>query len=177
MLLHDIKPDVVLTGTSTPTPDSVDAFEQSIVYASRTAGIRCVAVLDFWAHYVERFSIVDPKTHEVLKRFAFPPDAIGVMGERARDKMLSLGFPPELLHVTGNPEFNITYEQAGHVNLNANLEYPVSMVIPWGIMKRHTFVQSFHCSQRLQRIPIHTSTLSYAATPVQAKGTSPKLKR
>lgn len=55
-------------------------------------------VLDFWNNYWQRFS-------NQAKDFAYLPDVICVMDERAREDMLREGFPEERLVVTGNPHF------------------------------------------------------------------------
>jgi len=115
-LIERFEPQVVLTGTSAPLKDSPNALEQNMVAAARSLGLRSVAVLDFWANYLERFSQVEIDTvaggFRVIRPFAFLPDAICVMDEIAKAKMVGLGFPEDLLYVTGNPEFNVTFADA-----------------------------------------------------------------
>jgi UDP-N-acetylglucosamine 2-epimerase len=72
-----------------------------LIGAARERGVRSVSVLDFWGHYKERFRLAQ---REVL------PDAIAIMDERARREMLSQGFSPEILHVTGQPAFDVLDE-------------------------------------------------------------------
>jgi hypothetical protein len=84
----------VLAGTS----HNARNCEHLFIHAARRLGIPTIAVLDFWSNYRERF----PVTGDL----ACLPDAIAIMDERAREQMSSAGFPPERLHVTGQPAFD-----------------------------------------------------------------------
>ena len=100
-LLKIEKPSLVLTGTACQTPKKKDVLEQTVTLAAKNLGIKSLAVLDFWAEYIERFS--DFFTDE---RFKFLPDKIAVMDNIAVEEMLSKGFGKEKLIVTGNPYFS-----------------------------------------------------------------------
>jgi len=122
-ILKIIKPEVILTGTSAPTPDSKYSFEQSLIQVSNKLNIHCVSVLDFWSNYMSRFSLVNNQNQEIIKKLHFIPNVICVMDELAKNEMIKLNFPESLIHVTGNPEFNYTYEQAKKINVHSNKIY------------------------------------------------------
>lgn len=83
-----------LSGTS--VGDSVDRIALPLV---KRSGAAAISVLDFWNNYWQRFS-------GKSKDFAFLPDSICVMDEIARSEMISEGFDPARLVVTGNPHFD-----------------------------------------------------------------------
>ncbi|MDA0746024.1 MAG: hypothetical protein O2954_05855 [bacterium] len=72
--------------------------ELNIIREAKSLDIRTVSVLDFWAHYRERFTT--PEGVFVL------PNAIAVMDEKAKEDMVAAEFPAECLHVTGQPAFD-----------------------------------------------------------------------
>ncbi|MDE2001764.1 MAG: CDP-glycerol glycerophosphotransferase family protein [Patescibacteria group bacterium] len=88
------RPDILVSGTSAQT-----AFEKKLIPPLRNAGVKTIAVLDFWAHYRERFS--SPR-----KPLAYMPDVICVPDVRARREMIADGFPSSRLAITGNPYFD-----------------------------------------------------------------------
>lgn len=77
-------PDVLLAGTS-----GGQTIDKAL---SRELSVSSVYVMDFWSNYATRFADL--------------PSAICVVDERMRDEMKSEGFPPSILHVTGNPHFD-----------------------------------------------------------------------
>lgn len=79
---------------------SVNALQHELhlVDAARAAGIRSVAVVDFWANYRARFT--GPDGRLVL------PDAIAVMDEVARSEAVAAGLGAERVVVTGQPAFD-----------------------------------------------------------------------
>lgn len=83
-------PTHVLAATSV----SPQMHELRRIRAARTRGIRTVSVLDHWINYRQRF---------VLEGELVLPDVIAVMDEQARNAMLSLGFPSDVVVVTGSP--------------------------------------------------------------------------
>src|SRR5918911_445050 len=86
--------DKILLGTSV----SAEKFELEIIRQARAVRVPTISVLDFWTNYRERFTAADGEL--VL------PGAIAVMDERAREQMIALGFPAEILRVTGQPAFD-----------------------------------------------------------------------
>lgn len=100
-ILEREKPNLVLTGTACQDPKNRNILEQTITLAARGLGIKSLAVLDFWAEYVERFSGLSP-----AERLDFLPDKIAVMDNIAVEEMLSMGFKKGELVITGNPYFD-----------------------------------------------------------------------
>ena len=91
-LLRSRRSSLFLCGTSL---NGVD-LEKQFVLAARHEGIPSLAVLDFWSNYVPRFC-------DGNGELVFLPDRIAVMDEITRDEMISEGFNPKLLEVTGQP--------------------------------------------------------------------------
>jgi len=107
-LIEEESPDLVLTGTAIQDREGEDVIDQTITSAARNLGIKTLAVLDFWAEYLERFS--DIFTNEIFK---FLPDKIAVVDNIAKEEMVAKGFPRERLVITGNPYFEGLREEAG----------------------------------------------------------------
>ena len=101
-LLENESPDLVLTGTSNQN-GAKDVIEQTIALASKEKQIPCLAVLDVWMIYWQRFSDIYTKDN---KKFQFLPDKIAIMDRYAKKAMLEEGFPKENLVITGNPHFD-----------------------------------------------------------------------
>jgi len=91
------KPDLVLTGTSTPDT----AIEKKLIMASMKNNIPSLAVLDFWGIYWQRFSDVNK-----CIKFCYLPTRIAIMDNIARMDMIDEGFPKDILIITGNPFFD-----------------------------------------------------------------------
>jgi len=91
------KPDVKLlfTGTSVNTID----LEKKFIAAAAQIGIPSLSLIDFWTNYTWRFSDKD-------KKLVYIPDRIAIMDEFAFDEMVSEGFDPSTLVITGQPAFD-----------------------------------------------------------------------
>jgi UDP-N-acetylglucosamine 2-epimerase len=100
-LLDKEKPDLVLTGTSVQDDSNKEIVEQTLTLAAKERKIPVIAVLDYWAHYSQRFS--DVYTGEKHK---FLPDRIAIMDEHAEKEMAAEGFDKNMLVITGNPNFD-----------------------------------------------------------------------
>ncbi len=86
---------LLLTGTS------VNPFglEKQFIGEARRIGLASLTVLDFWSNYALRFS-------DDTGRLAFVPDLIAVMDDRALNEMVTEGFSPSRLVITGQPAFD-----------------------------------------------------------------------
>lgn len=89
--------DLVVTGTTTN-----DDTDRLLWKAANDIGIPSLAILDQWIDYVERFTMRTDNSGMVLPRY------ISVMDEYASVKMRKLGFPEEIVVVTGQPYFETT---------------------------------------------------------------------
>lgn len=86
---------LLLTGTSF---NSIN-LENRFIAAAREMRLASLAVLDFWSNYTQRFGDQDG-------RLVYVPDRIAIMDERAREEMVSAGFDPKRLVITGQPAFD-----------------------------------------------------------------------
>ncbi len=103
--LRNIRPDLVLTGTSAD-----DFTEKFLWQQAKTLGITSVAILDQWINYGIRFSewpISRMSQYEAHPTHAFLPDRIFIMDDFARQEMRAAGFPDKRLVVTGQPYFEL----------------------------------------------------------------------
>jgi hypothetical protein len=87
--IRTLAPDLVITGTSM-SPDSDD---KRAIRLAVEAGIPCVAFVDFWSNYEERFA---DKTGALRL-----PDCIAAIDETACEDMATLGFPEDMLVAIG----------------------------------------------------------------------------
>ncbi|MBS3150023.1 CDP-glycerol glycerophosphotransferase family protein [Candidatus Woesearchaeota archaeon] len=100
-IVDSINPDLTLTGTSNRNKKHNEVLEQNVTLATKVRGIASLAVVDVVSTYTEIFSGSKPN-----QRFLYLPDKVAVMNEKARQLMLEEGFPSEIIHVTGNPQFD-----------------------------------------------------------------------
>lgn len=77
-------------------------WERHFFVAAQARGIPSLSLLDYWSNYTQRFTLTRPL--DAL------PDAIAIMDERARVEMIAAGFPPERLHITGQPVLDAARE-------------------------------------------------------------------
>ena len=94
-LLQKCKPEIIITGTSVNYVD----LEKNFIYSARKLKIPCLAVLDFWANYSQRFS-------DDAGQLKYVPDKIAIMDELAYSEMIAEGFNPDILIITGQPVFD-----------------------------------------------------------------------
>lgn len=91
----DNKPHIVLAGAG-----AYNLLEHTVRRAAAEVNIPCIAVLDYWANYNERFRRLESKKWSYSL-----PDRICVLDEIVRKEMLAEGFAPEKIVVTGQPYF------------------------------------------------------------------------
>ena len=94
-ILGDKEPQVVLAGAG-----AFNLLEHTVRRAALDLDIPCVAVLDHWTNYQQRFRRFDG-TQWIYSL----PDRICVLDETVRNEMLIEGFEPEQIVVTGQPHF------------------------------------------------------------------------
>lgn len=94
-LLKENNTKLLLTGTSVNPVE----LEKRFISAANTIGIPTLAILDYWSHYRARFS-------NGKGLLSFLPDIIAVMDELARDEMISEGFDPNKIVITGQPSLD-----------------------------------------------------------------------
>jgi hypothetical protein len=99
-LLGKNRPDIIVTGTSVNFVD----LEKKFIGAARKLKIPCLALLDFWANYSQRFS--DDELNLI-----YVPDKIAIMDDLAFNEMVAEGFCPETLVITGQPAFDTFADQ------------------------------------------------------------------
>lgn len=106
-ILDEVKPDLVVSGSSPARGPLPETPEQYLILMARRRGIPSLAVLDFWGMYAERFlsnsGRVDPE---------LMPDRLCVLDSRSRDDMIALGAPEARLVVTHNPWMDTVVEMA-----------------------------------------------------------------
>lgn len=93
-LLDNIRPSIVLTGTSM---NGIDA-ERRLTRLAKDRGIPSIAVLDFWSNYRGRFEDTNGEIEAL-------PDVIAVMDDEAANAMLEEGINIKNIRVTGQPVF------------------------------------------------------------------------
>lgn len=92
-ILKSIRPSVVVTGAG-----AHNMIEHDFRLCAKSLKIPNFALVDFWAHYSERFRrIVDGALEHSM------PDKIGVMDDLCCTEMIAEGFPTEKLVVVGAP--------------------------------------------------------------------------
>ncbi|HMB45894.1 MAG TPA: hypothetical protein VKL21_08735 [Candidatus Methanoperedens sp.] len=89
------KPKILLSGAG-----AYNLLEQTVRLAAKEVNIPCVAVLDYWANYQERF-----RRREGKEWVYSIPDRICVLDEIVKNEMLAERFSPETIVATGQPYF------------------------------------------------------------------------
>ena len=100
-ILHEIQPDVVVSGSSMPSPEEPVTVEQRLVKAARECRVPTILLQDTWAHFLERFS-ADGKNIDLK----IVPDKICVLDAHALDDLEKIGVPRSRLVVTHNPWYD-----------------------------------------------------------------------
>ncbi len=96
MLVVDVAPDVILTGTSSGL-----TIEKKLLKIAQAKKIPTVAIIDFWINYNLQFSFAAKGKAKAVDL----PDLILVMDDLAKREMIAEGFPEEKIVITGNPHF------------------------------------------------------------------------
>lgn len=99
-VIKRFSPDFILLGTSEPEDPLLGRLEAVCAAAAKKMNIASVSVLDYWTGYRDRFSLNSRQELDAL------PDRICVMDTKAKDTMISDGFPPEKIYLTGNPHWD-----------------------------------------------------------------------
>lgn len=94
-IFSDMQPHVLLAGAG-----AFNLLEHTVRRAALDVGIPCVAVLDHWTNYQQRFRRFDG-----VQWIYSLPDRICVLDEGVHNEMLVEGFEPEQIVVTGQPYF------------------------------------------------------------------------
>ena len=92
--------DILITSTS----DGVYTKEKELTLQARQYGVPSLSILDYWSHYRQRYS---NERDELM----YLPDMIAVMDEYAKTEMIVLGFPADVIEVTGQPAFDCLEEK------------------------------------------------------------------
>ncbi|MBT3389865.1 MAG: hypothetical protein HN413_05590 [Chloroflexi bacterium] len=92
--LNKYAPDLLLTATSGKA-----SVERAFIRTAHQRGIPCLTVLDSWTNYIQRF--LEPG--ETRLSLSVLPDTIAVIDDFAAQEMYALGFPQEILCITGQP--------------------------------------------------------------------------
>ncbi|MBT4430145.1 MAG: hypothetical protein HOC91_06495 [Nitrospinaceae bacterium] len=100
-ILRRIQPDVVVSGSSMPSPEEPVTVEQRLVKAARECQVPTILLQDTWAHFLERFS-TDGKTIDL----EVVPDKICVLDVHAFNDLEKIGVPRSRLSVTHNPWYD-----------------------------------------------------------------------
>lgn len=95
VLFREYQPSALITGTSMNATN----LEKKFLTIAKALAVPSISILDFWANYSLRFS----DTPGDLK---FIPDVIAVMDELAYKEMVTEGFSPDNLIITGQPAFD-----------------------------------------------------------------------
>lgn len=135
-LIRRHKPAVVITGTSY---NNTVMVEQQFIAAAKRQGIPCVAILDYWSNYWQRFSGAAPE-----EKFKFLPDRVAVMDEWAKTAMLGEGFEETRISVTGQPAF----DRLAFLRRRFSEEKRRRVRTDYGVNPRHKFV--VYASQPVQ---------------------------
>lgn len=107
-ILHDFKPDIIITGTS-----ANDKTEKRLWQEAKELKIKSVAILDHWANYGIRFSKWGLKEIENFnKNPDIFPNYIIVMDEFAKKEAINDGIPEGIILPLGNPHFETIKHKA-----------------------------------------------------------------
>lgn len=104
----DNRPQILLAGAG-----AYNLLEHTVRRAASDAGIPCIAVLDYWANYHQRFRRLDGEqwTYSL-------PDRICVLDEIVRNEMLTEGFASEKIVMTGQPYFEYILHWRNALSIN-----------------------------------------------------------
>jgi hypothetical protein len=137
-------PDIVLAGAG-----AYNLLEHTVRHAAADASIPCVAVLDYWANYHQRFRRMDG-----TKWIYSFPDRICVLDEMVCDEMLREGFAPEQVIVTGQPYFEYI------VNWKNDLSAEDIAIFRKRFLNKNSILIGF-CSEPIVEDMISTDELGY----------------
>lgn len=109
--LAEIKPDLIITGTS-----ASDFTEKYLWEEAKQLNIKSIAILDHWANYGIRFSKwTSGQKEHFNKQCDYLPDYIIVMDEFAKQEMSNDGVPEHIILPLGNPHFENIFKNLNSV--------------------------------------------------------------
>jgi hypothetical protein len=135
-IISAARPDLVLTGTSSPG----DTIDRALILAAKNSGIPTLSILDYWSNYRARFTC--DKSDELL----YLTDKIAVMNEDARTEMLSDGIPDDTIVITGSPRFSeLVKKEYNQQQIRKKLsnDYGMSLDKPWILFLSQPFIDVF----------------------------------
>jgi hypothetical protein len=94
-LLQSTQPKILVCGVSHDTL----SIDKRLIALAKRSRIKTLVVMDYWKNYSQRFS--NPGTNDR----AYLPDGICVIDDYMKKEMVTEGFDPAQLHITGNPFF------------------------------------------------------------------------
>ncbi|PKL70352.1 MAG: hypothetical protein CVV30_03055 [Methanomicrobiales archaeon HGW-Methanomicrobiales-1] len=83
----------------TSTSWNQQEFEKTFLLVARRLSIPSIAIIDYPSNYTIRFS-------DITGNPVYLPDKIAVMDATTRDEMVSEGFEPDIIMVTGQPAYD-----------------------------------------------------------------------
>ena len=97
-VLDDVKPDLIFL-----VPQFGNSIEELTILKAKKRNIPCIAGIDHWGFYKERFSITNLSHVIVGDGFQLLPDLIIVNDRIALNDAITEGIPSDLLVIGGNP--------------------------------------------------------------------------
>jgi len=95
VMADEFAPDLIFTATSMGL-----SLDKKVLGWAKLNKVKSISIIDFWSNYRIRFSAPGIDDLEYL------PDAICVIDEYMKKRMISDGFKKEKLFITGNPFFD-----------------------------------------------------------------------
>jgi hypothetical protein len=96
--LDQLRPDIVVSGSSPRKKESVLTPEQMMITAARRRCIPSLGILDYWGMYRERFHGTDGRLNPDLI-----PDRLCVLDQLCYNNLIDLGLPGDRMTITNNP--------------------------------------------------------------------------
>ena len=130
-LITKIKPDFVITGTS-----SANITEKKLRKSAKINNIQSMAILDAWINY-NRFTPYSCKDLSINKKYGeldYLPDYVIVMDDYAKEQMIKEGVPENVIYPLGNPHFKFikdNFENLKTEDLRKNLLNGKEKLILW----------------------------------------------
>ena len=109
----DNRPQIILAGAG-----AFNLLEHTVRRAATDAGIPCIAVLDYWTNYHQRFRRLSGE-----KMTYSLPDRICVLDEIVQAEMLNEGFDSEKIVVTGQPYFEYIMQWGNALPINKVIHF------------------------------------------------------
>ena len=108
--LKRYKPNLLLTATS-----NAGLLERAFIRVAKKRGLKTLTVIDFWSNYAKRFFVEgeDQLSDSIL------PHEIATIDEFSIAEMNAIGFPADMLHITGQPAFDkfVIWSKSKHAKI------------------------------------------------------------